>query len=120
MAKESRLSISIERLADFAALAWGERWIAPFAETLSLYVGRTVAPSQVHQWISHARPVPAWVAEALGLVMAYRVDELRRQTVATHKLRSKIEQELLSRVLGPAAELAPDVDEDGGPAPRIG
>lgn len=122
MARQSRMTITIERLAEFAVVAWGEKWIAPFAETISKQAGRTVAPSQVHQWISGARPVPVWVGDAMPMLITERISKLRRQVIAAHKIGREIEEELIDQILPPKSKPAPapDVDDDGGPAPRIG
>jgi hypothetical protein len=113
------MSISIERLTEFASLAWGEKWIVPFAETISKQADKPLSPSQVHQWISGARPVPTWVAMCFPELITTRVQKLRSQTVAAHKLGYQITDELFAQVLPPRPKPAPAVVDDG-PAPRIG
>ncbi|GJD87260.1 hypothetical protein BHAOGJBA_0760 [Methylobacterium hispanicum] len=112
--------LTVDELAGAAATAFGFRWAAPLADALSREAGRTVAATQIHQWTSGARPVPAWVADTIVLVLKRRAHELQRQARATYAEAQHLERVLVP----PLPDFEPDPDAepeaDNDLTPRMG
>lgn len=110
--------LTVDKLASVAALAFGPRWASPLADALSREAGRPVAPTQVHQWTSGARPVPTWVADVIVPLLKRRAHELQRQARATYADAQRLEQFLAPPLPEPGPDAEPEADNDL--APRIG
>lgn len=102
--------LTIDELAGAAALAFGFRWAAPLADALSREAGRTVAPTQIHQWTSGARPVPAWVADVIVTVLKRHAHELQRQARATYAEAQRLELVLTPPLPEPDPDAEPETE----------
>jgi hypothetical protein len=106
--------LTVHQLARVATLAFGPSWASPLADALSREAGRAVAATQVHQWTSGARPVPAWVADVIVLLLKRRALELQRQARATYGEAKRLEHVLFPPLQEP--EFDPDAEpEADGP-----
>ncbi len=50
-------------------LLHGERWQTPLATSLGTVRGKALSPATVHQWTTRKRSIPAWVRDALSVVL---------------------------------------------------